>query len=408
MKKSTLPVLLFLISLVSYGQNVKQLLQHSYSKCRNIKSGYYEMEKKMKFMSLKDTTLDLQFKFYFKKLKNDSLYTVAFNSEMLHQGDYIRNDLYTGNEYITFCKMDSSAKIMSKAKWAKTIKERSRNDIFNFYLPFTSEDCTPLPKASDYNDKRHIFRFIAKERQNNMLSYHVQMIEYPKYDSTDMMHFIQTVYDYWINSKDMLPIKYSASSKILNSGDTLSEYSSYSLKKYNLNNQQSKNSMPLQLSSIPAFCNVKDYVEIKNVELLSKDANAPMWALNSLEGKSVSLTDYKGKIVLIDFFYKDCYPCMKALPILQSFNEKYKRKGLAVVGIDPIDEENGGIKKFILKRGITYKILLDEKKDAAIKYNVSGYPTIYLIDKNGKIIYSNSGFDEALESKLEELIKSNL
>src|SRR5665647_2893220 len=134
MKKSTLPVLLLLISLISYGQNVKQLLQHSYSKCRNIKSGYYEMEKKMKFMSLKDTTLDLQFKFYFKKLKNDSLYTVAFNSEMLHQGDYIRNDLYTGNEYITFCKMDSSAKIMSKAKWAKTIKERSRNDIFNYLL----------------------------------------------------------------------------------------------------------------------------------------------------------------------------------------------------------------------------------------------------------------------------------
>lgn len=365
------------------------------------------MEKRMKWMDVKDTNVYGQYKFYFKKLKNDSLFSVSFNSELLHKGEYIRNVMYTGKEYVIYSTKDSSAKIMANDKWAKTIMERRHNDIFNFYLPFTTAECTPLPKVSDYIDNRHIFKFIAKEIQNNMLCYHIQMVEFPKYNTTEIMYVIKTQYDYWINIQDMIPIKYSVSSKIVNSGDTLIEYSSYSLKKYKFNNQQLKKLMPLQLSYIPLYCNIQDYVETKKIDLLTKGSMAPNWTLISLDNKNVSLTDYKGQIILIDFFYKACYPCMKAFPILQSLNQKYKSKGLTVIGIDPFDKRNDDIKKFITKRGITYKVLLDDM-DVANSYNVTGYPTIYLIDKTGKIIYANSGFNEEFENKLEELIKNNL
>lgn len=407
MTKHILPIVILIISFESNGQNAKQLLQQSYSKCLAIKSGYYEMEKRMKWMDVKDTNIYGQYKFYFKKLKNDSLYTVSFNSELLHKGEYIRNVMYTGNDYVTYSTKDSSAIIMAKDKWAKKIMEKRHNDIFNFYLPFTTVECTPLPKASDYIDNRHTFKFIAKEIQNNMLCYHIQMVEFPKYNTAEIMYTIETRYDYWINVQDMIPIKYSASSKILYGRDTLNEYSSYSLKKYNLNNQQIKKLMPLSLSSIPLYCNIQDYVETKKIDLLTKGSMAPNWTLISLDNKNISLTDYKGQIILIDFFYKACYPCMKAFPILQSLNQKYKSKGLTVIGIDPFDKGSDDIKKFITKRGITYKILLDDK-DVANSYNVTGYPTIYLIDKTGKIIYANSGFNEGFENKLEELIKNNL
>ena len=365
------------------------------------------MEKRVKWMDEKDTNVYGEYKFYFKKLMNDSLYPVAFNSELIYKGEYIRNVMYTGNDYVTYSRNDSSAKIMAKVKWAKTIMEKRHNDIFNFYLPLTTIECTPLPKASDYTDSRHIFKFIAKEIQNNMLCYHIQMVEFPKYNTTEIMYVIKTQYDYWINIQDMIPIKYSASSKVVNSGDTLNEYSSYNLKKYKFNNQQIKKLMPLQLSSIPLYCNIQDYVETKKIDLLSKDSIAPNWTLISLDNKNVSLKDYKGQIILIDFFYKACYPCMKAFPILQSLNEKYKSKGLTIIGIDPYDKRNEDIRTFIAKGGITYKILLDDK-DVTKSYNVTSYPTIYLIDKTGKIIYANSGFNESLKDKLEELIKSNL
>ncbi len=56
---------------------------------------------------------------------------------------------------------------------------------------------------------------------------------------------------------------------------------------------------------------------------------------------------------------------------------------------------------------LIFHLSLDDK-DVANSYNVTGYPTIYLIDKTGKIIYANSGFNEGFENKLEELIKNNL
>ncbi|HEY5369534.1 MAG TPA: TlpA disulfide reductase family protein [Hanamia sp.] len=398
-------VLLILMSLKSQAQDPKEILKKSYSKCLTIKNGFYDMEMKMKFMAMKDTTWDIGYKFYFNKLKNDSLYPIAFNSERFNKGlFYIDNRLYTGNELVTYSKNDSMAKIMSKVRWITDLMEARRYDISTFYGPFIDADCKPLPKASDYSDPRHLFKLIAKESLNNYNCYHVQMTEYPKYDSTQKSYTIEDKYDYWINTKDMIPVKYAESTKSIEYGDTSRGFSSCTLKKYELDNSQ--NLIPLQLSAVPAYYNMQDYVAPKIAELL-KDTSAPGWTLKTLDSKNISLSDFKGHFVLIDFFYKDCTPCRKAIPILQSLHEKYKRKGLNVIGIDPFDEENSTLKLFVAKAGITYPVLLD-KNNVNQDYRVSSYPTLYLIDKKGNVIYAESGFDESATTKLEELIKSNL
>ncbi len=77
-----------------YAQNPKQLLKESYSKCLTVKNGYYNMEMKMKFMDRKDTSSYGQYKFYFKKLQNDSIYSIAFNSELFESGGaYIKKSI---------------------------------------------------------------------------------------------------------------------------------------------------------------------------------------------------------------------------------------------------------------------------------------------------------------------------
>jgi thioredoxin-related protein len=58
--------------------------------------------------------------------------------------------------------------------------------------------------------------------------------------------------------------------------------------------------------------------------------------------------------------------------------------------------------------GIVYPVVFDNKQLAATNYRVSGYPTTYLIDKNGKVIYASVGFDESMKGTLEEIIESNL
>ena len=69
----------------------------------------------------------------------------------------------------------------------------------------------------------------------------------------------------------------------------------------------------------------------------------------------------KGKLVLIDFFTKSCYPCMLALLGLQALHKKYKSKGLNVIGINIYDKKEDGIIPFLSKRGITYPVLLGGK-----------------------------------------------
>lgn len=396
---------LFLFSLKSYGQDPKEILQKSYSKCLTIKNGFYDMEMKMVFGSNNDTTWDIGYKFYFNKLKNDSLYPIAFNSERYHKAlYYIDNRLYTGKELVTYSKNDSIAKIMSKARWIKDLTDLSKNDIITFYGPFIFADCKPLPEESDYSDGKHLFKFIAIEAFNNYNCYHVQMTTYPPYDTTQKSYMIEDKYDYWINTNDMIPVKYSESTKSIDYGDTIRGFSSYTLKKYELNNAQ--NLAPLQLSTIPAYYNIQDYVSPKIAELLT-DTVAPGWTLKTLDSKRISLSDFKGQLVILDFFYKDCPPCRKAIPLLQLLHKKYKSKGLNVIGIDPIDEESNIVKHFISNAGITYQVILD-KNNVNKDYHVSSYPTLYLIDKKGNVIYAESGFDELVPDKLEELIKSNL
>lgn len=237
-----------------------------------------------------------------------------------------------------------------------------------------------------------------------MLCYHIQMIQYPKYDSTQLLYTVETKYEFWINKEDMIPAKYSVSAKLLRNGDTLLQYNCYTLSKYHFNDPE--NLAPLKLSAIPSYCTLKDYVPAKIVALL-KDTIAPAFNLTSLQSKPVSLSDYKGELVLLDFFYKECYPCLKAIPVLESLHEKYQSKGLNVIGIDPLDDESGGIQHFVTKAGITYPVLLD-KKEVNKAYHISSYPTLYLIDKKGNIIYNANGFNEDLEKELEKKIKENL
>lgn len=94
---------------------------------------------------------------------------------------------------------------------------------------------------------------------------------------------------------------------------------------------------------------------------------------------------------------------MLALPGLQSLHEKYKNKGLKIIGIDPYDKEEDDISSFLKKRGVTYTVLL-EGGETAKNYRVSGYPTLFLIDRNGKIVFIQEGYGDETDKKLEEII----
>ena len=98
---------------------------------------------------------------------------------------------------------------------------------------------------------------------------------------------------------------------------------------------------------------------------------------------------------------------MKALPAIQSLNEKYYQKGLRVVGIDPYDLRNEELVALLREKGVTFPVVMGGKKITS-DYHLSSFPTFYLIDRNGKIISSFVGNSDQLENQLKEVILSHL
>ena len=395
--------ILFIINSCTQKPDAKNILKKSFEKCQTIENGYYEMEHHMKYLSKKDTAFQT-YKCYFKKLQEDSLFPSAFHYQMFSDTAYIKNAIYTGNDLVSYSTNDSTGRIMSKKRWAKKIKALSHN--YTFYSPFVDKESYPLPNDSTLQKTTIIFEYVGDETINGVPCYHIKMNVMPENDPADMMKTLRAENNYWISKRDYIPIQYSIAYDLEMNNDTMYQFEKNILTKYEINNL--KNEKELNLSSIPSYVNLKDYKPYKAPELLPNNTIAPDWTLTSIKDKTIHLSDFKGKLVLIDFFYKSCYPCMLALPELQDLHEKYNTKGLVVIGIDPYDsKEKDDMELFLKKRGITYTVLL-EGNDVAKQYHVSAYPTVYLIDKNGKIIFSRIGYDETLNDVLEKAIKENL
>jgi peroxiredoxin len=408
MKTILIPIFLFSISL--FAQDAKEILKKANAKCFSIQNGYYEMTERRTWFGHKDTN-SYSFRCYFKKLNDDTLYASAFNNKRksFYKGEEFNNTtMYTGNERVSLNAKDSSGTIMSKEKWAVDLMEYRYSD--ELYTPFTQKAkktnaSYPLPHDSDFIDNKHSFKLLGDEKVNGNACYHIQVDVIPENDSVEAMKEIRREYDFWIKKDDFLPIRWSWFVDMYMNNDTMHQYKEFLLTKYELNNLTDES--VLTLKSIPAYYRLKDYVPHKGPDLLPNDTVAPDWNLVSLKDEKVSLSSFKGQLVLIDFFYKSCYPCMQALPALQTLSEKYKAKGLKLIGIDPYDKKEDDMETFLSRRGITYTVLLGGLETAK-EYRVSAYPTMYLIDRNGKIIYTQVGYGKDTEKELEEIIKKNL
>ena len=128
----------------------------------------------------------------------------------------------------------------------------------------------------------------------------------------------------------------------------------------------------------------------------------------SISGDSISLADLRGKVVLIDFFYKKCAPCGAAIPVLQRMHEKYKDQGVVIIGIDPIDDPvKDEMADFIKKRSVGYTVVFSDR-ELPQKYRVTGYPTLFFINREGKIVKYHEGFSASMEEKVEKQIQKML
>lgn len=125
---------------------------------------------------------------------------------------------------------------------------------------------------------------------------------------------------------------------------------------------------------------------------LSVGDKAPAFKLDRLEAKGTKkLSQYRGKVVYLDFWASWCGPCKKSLPLLDDLRKKYKKNGFEVLAIN-LDEEKGEALSFLKKFPVSYPTLSDHKGILPDKYQIQGMPTSFLIDRKGRIAMIHTGF----------------
>ncbi|HEU4929762.1 MAG TPA: redoxin domain-containing protein [Candidatus Krumholzibacteria bacterium] len=115
---------------------------------------------------------------------------------------------------------------------------------------------------------------------------------------------------------------------------------------------------------------------------------APRASWTTTAGEPIALESLRGQVVLIDFWATWCKPCVKTMPELDAVYRDYQKLGLAVVGVsvDQGDDREKKVKKFLEKKPVAYPIVIDTEEAASWEaFHVVALPTLYLIDRDGKI-----------------------
>ncbi|MDW3094863.1 MAG: TlpA disulfide reductase family protein [Gammaproteobacteria bacterium] len=141
---------------------------------------------------------------------------------------------------------------------------------------------------------------------------------------------------------------------------------------------------------------------IASSDLLGKPA--PDFTLRSDQGDNKKLSEYRGKVVLINFWASWCGPCQQELPKLSELRDLHDEYDFELLAVN-IDEEPEKAIRLAKKLGINFPILFDESKKVSKLYDIDAMPMTILVDRNGEIRYMHRGFKESYLSLYQQQIK---
>jgi len=134
---------------------------------------------------------------------------------------------------------------------------------------------------------------------------------------------------------------------------------------------------------------------------------APDFALKSSTGENLRLSEYRGDVVMINFWATWCGPCRQEMPLLDELYTRYERVGFNLLGVN-IDDDSRRAMQMIDELGVNFPVLFDSRKEVSKLYEVEAMPVTVLVDREGNVRYVHHGYKPGYEDKYLDQVRSLL
>ena len=134
---------------------------------------------------------------------------------------------------------------------------------------------------------------------------------------------------------------------------------------------------------------------------------APDFALKSATGENLRLSEYRGDVVMINFWATWCGPCRQEMPLLDELYSRYQRVGFNLLGVN-IDDDSSRAMKMVDELGVDFPVLFDSRKEVSKLYEVEAMPVTVLVDREGRVRHVHHGYKPGYEEKYLDQIRSLL
>ncbi|MEE0883315.1 MAG: TlpA disulfide reductase family protein [Bacteroidales bacterium] len=383
MKKGFVIVFLVLFSFLLSAQGVEEICIGVNEYAKNLRSAYYEAE--ISFNS-KEDTLSYLHKVSFQKNKHKNKIFAKFNTQIYSGGELIKQ-VFCDNNQFTF------------VDFYENIAEQYEKEDYKIFI---SQLDTNLIPAFVFN--KPVFNLKAIEKGD------VQITRGKDTIINDFEVFclneVSANKTFFIRKQDFLPIAQRTDSFFLTL-TRIDENAAYHDSRFVFDDKNT--GIHLRYKSLSALKKQWKEQEI-NQSSFAYNSEALNFKVTDLQERIFELEQNKGKVIALVFFYNNCSPCIPMLDDLQEIYSQFKDRGVEVVALNPVDTkmEKEQMLSFVKDHNINYYVAQIPKYTVEEMYLVRYFPTIFIIDKKGRVVFSHQGYNTLFKDKISKVVNRKL
>ena len=136
-----------------------------------------------------------------------------------------------------------------------------------------------------------------------------------------------------------------------------------------------------------------------------KQGVAPDFTLNSHSGNNLRLSEFRGEVVMINFWASWCGPCRQEMPLLEELYTQYNPMGFTILGVN-VEEDSGKAKQLLKDIPVSFPVLFDTQSKVSKLYDVVAMPSTILVDRDGNVRYLHHGYKPGYEEAYQEQVRA--